>query len=243
MRYTGFVKSGMPLHANPVPRNWGAIEPVQRQIASLIKNLVCGYQYPFEVYREIAMQNSDFGGMENTGNTTIIASRIMPDMEITDASYEYLIGVKLHEFYHNLNGSSVTGDTPFSIWLNEAVTVMIEDDYLAFLFGKEYVRLQNILQMYTPGTGTFSLDTGVVAMPIEPSGFNDPNDLISSVTYVKAPEFTRMIETMLGKRAFAWALDLYHKRFTWKKMHLPATGCMRWKTLAGPTFPSCRTGG
>lgn len=193
-----------------------AIEPVQRQIASLMKNLVCGYQYPFEVYREIAMQNSDFGGMENTGNTTIIASRIMPNMEITDASYEYLIGVKLHEFYHNLNGSSVTGDTPFSIWLNEAVTVMIEDEYLASLFGKEYVRLQNILQMYTPGTGTFSLDTGVVAMPIEPSGFNDPNDLISSVTYVKAPEFTRMIETMLGKRAFAWALDLYHKRFAGK---------------------------
>lgn len=193
-----------------------AIDPVQRQISALMKRLVCGYQYPYEVYREIAMQNSDFGGMENTGNTTIIASRIMPDMEITDASYEYLIGVKQHEFYHNLNGSSVTGDTPFSIWLNEAVTVMIEDEYLAFLFGTEYVRLQNILQMYTPGTGTFSLDTGVVAMPIEPSGFNDPNDLISSVTYVKAPEFTRMIETMLGKRAFAWALDLYHKRFAGK---------------------------
>ena len=193
-----------------------AVEPVRRQIASLMKNLVCGYQYPYEVYREIAMHNSDFGGMENTGNTTIIASRIMPDPEITDPSFEYLIGVKQHEFYHNLNGSSVTGDTPFSIWLNEAVTVMMEDEYLAFLFGREYVRLQNIMQMYTPGTGTFSLDTGLVAMPIEPSGFNDPNDLITSVTYVKAPEFTRMIETMLGKRAFAWALDLYHKRFSGK---------------------------
>ena len=193
-----------------------AIGPVQRHIVSLKKDLACGYQYPYEVYREIAMQNSDFGGMENTGNTTIIASRIMPDAEITDASFEYLIGVKQHEFYHNLNGSGVTGDTPFSIWLNEAVTVMMEDDYLAFLFGKEYVRLENVMQMYTPGTGTFSVDTGVVAMPIEPSGFNDPNDLISSVTYVKAPEFTRMIETMLGKRAFAWALDLYHKRFAGK---------------------------
>ncbi|HJJ42666.1 MAG TPA: M1 family metallopeptidase [Methanocorpusculum sp.] len=193
-----------------------AIEPVQRQISFLMRNLVCGYQYPFEVYREISMQNSDFGGMENTGNTTIIASRIMPDPELSDASYEYLIGVKLHEFYHNLNGSSVTGDTPFSIWLNEAATVMIEDEYLAFLFGKEYVRLQNILQIYTPGTGTFSLDTGLVAMPIEPSGFNDPNDLITSVTYVKAPEFTRMIEIMIGKRPFAWALDLYHRRFAGK---------------------------
>ena len=183
------------------------------EIEALSSDMVCGYQYPYDVYREIAMQNSDFGGMENTGNTTIIASRIMPDAEITDASYEYMLGVKQHEFYHNLNGSGVTGDTPFSIWLNEAVTVMMEDEYLSFHFNRDYIRLNNILQLYMPGTGTFSLDTGAVSMPIEPEGFNDPNDLITAVTYVKAPEFTRMIEAMLGKPAFSWALDLYHKRF------------------------------
>ena len=194
-------------------RRFRGEEGLTEEIESLAADMVCGYQYPYEVYREIAMQNSDFGGMENTGNTTIIASRIMPDAEITDASYEYMLGVKQHEFYHNLNGSSVTGDTPFSIWLNEAVTVMVEDEYLAFHFGQDYIRLNNILQLYAPGTGTFSLDTGAVSMPIEPEGFNDPNDLITAVTYVKAPEFTRMIETMLGKPAFAWALDLYHKRF------------------------------
>ena len=194
-------------------RRFRGEEGLTEEIERLAADMVCGYQYPYEVYREIAMQNSDFGGMENTGNTTIIASRIMPDAEITDASYEYMLGVKQHEFYHNLNGSSVTGDTPFSIWLNEAVTVMMEDEYLAFHFGRDYIRLNNILQLYTPGTGTFSLDTGAVSMPIEPEGFNDPNDLITAVTYVKAPEFTRMIETMLGKPAFSWALDLYHKRF------------------------------
>lgn len=189
------------------------IQELTKRIEELYSNMVCGYQYPYEVYREIAMENSDFGGMENTGNTTIIASRIMPDSEITDAAYEYMLGVKQHEFYHNLNGSGVTGDTPFSIWLNEAVTVMMEDEYLAFHFGRDYVRLLNVLQLYTPGTGTFSLDTSAISMPIEPDGFNDPNDLITAVTYVKAPEFTRMIETMLGKEAFTWALDLYHKRF------------------------------
>ena len=190
-----------------------ALTPIRRQITRLAADLIFGYQYPYDVYREISMQNSDFGGMENTGNTTIIQSRIMPGPEITDSAYEYMIGVKQHEFYHNLNGSSITGDTPFAIWLNEAVTVMIEDDYLSFLFGADYIRLQNILQIYAPGTGTFSLDTGAAAMPIQPEGFNDPNDLITSVTYVKAPEFTRMIQTILGKRAFAWALDLYHRRF------------------------------
>ncbi|MDR3101656.1 MAG: hypothetical protein LBU24_00175 [Methanocalculaceae archaeon] len=109
-----------------------------------------------------------------------------------------------------LHGSSVTSDTPFSIWLNEAVTVLIEDDYLAFLFGADYIRPQNSIQLYTPETSTFSLDTGVTTMPIQPEDFNDPNDL---VTYTKAPEFVRMIQTILGRHAFAWALDLYHRRF------------------------------
>ena len=98
-------------------RRFRGEDGLTEEIESLAESMVCGYQYPYEVYREIAMQNSDFGGMENTGNTTIIASRIMPDAEITDASYEYMLGVKQHEFYHNLNGSSVTGDTPFSICL------------------------------------------------------------------------------------------------------------------------------
>ena len=31
-------------------------------------------------------------------------------------------GVKVHEWYHNINGSEVTGQSPFQIWLNEAVT-------------------------------------------------------------------------------------------------------------------------
>ena len=55
------------------------------------------------------MQNSDFGGMENVGNTTITANRIMPFPFMTDPAYEYMARVKVHEFYHNLNGSEVTG--------------------------------------------------------------------------------------------------------------------------------------
>ena len=50
-------------------------------------------------------------------------------------------------------------------------------------------------------------------MPIIPDGFNDPDDLITSVTYVKAPEFVTMIETMMGKETFTRALNVYHSRY------------------------------
>jgi aminopeptidase N len=182
-------------------------------LADLARMIRPGYRYTGTVYREIAMQNSDFGGMENVGNTTITTNRIIPFPQATDPAYEYMVRVKVHEFYHNLNGSEVTGKTPFELWLNEAVTVFVEDAYHAFLFGEDYSRLQTVLRLLSPDGGTFFFDRGAGSMPIEPDGFNDPNELITNVTYVKAPEFVRMIEILMGKEAFVRGLDRYHTRF------------------------------
>jgi len=183
------------------------------RLNALAKKIVPGYAYTGTVYREIAMQNSDFGGMENVGNTTITANRIMPYAFMTDAAYEYLAKVKVHEFYHNLNGSEVTGASPFEIWLNEAVTVHVENQYHAFHFGEDYSRLQDVIALLAPAGGTLALDAGAASLPIEPDGFNDPNDLITAITYNKAPEFVRMIETFMGKEQFVKGLDLYHRRY------------------------------
>ena len=186
---------------------------VNRKIKDLAKPLHLGYQYTGTVYREIGMQNSDFGGMENVGNTTITTNRIMPFPDMSDGGFEYMIDVKVHEYYHNLNGSEVTGRSPFEIWLNEAVTVHIEREFFAFLFGEDYSRFGEVLTLLAPGGGTLAMDSGVASMPIEPDGFNDCNELITSVTYVKAPEFVRMIQSLTGKENFVKGLDLYHSKF------------------------------
>jgi aminopeptidase N len=192
------------------------LEKVREKIRSIDAELTTGYQYTGTVYREIGMQNTDFGGMENVGNTTITMNRIMPYPQMTDPSFEYMIRVKVHEFYHNLNGSEVTGKTPFELWLNEAVTAFMETTYHAHLFGEPYTRLQTVLTLFAPSTGTFALDAGSASLPIEPDGFNDPNDLITGITYVKAAEFVRMIETMMGKEQFVRGLDRYHTRYRHK---------------------------
>ncbi|MFY9800015.1 MAG: M1 family metallopeptidase [Methanoregula sp.] len=189
------------------------VQRTREELHALIAQIVPGYEYTGMTYREIAMQNSDFGGMENVGNTTITANRIMPFPFMTDAAYEYLVKVKVHEFYHNLNGSEVTGWSPFEIWLNEAVTVHIEKQYHAFHFGEDYSRLQTVISLLAPGSGTLELDSGAASLPVEPDGFNDPNELITDITYMKAPEFVRMIETLMGKELFVKGLDLYHGRY------------------------------
>jgi aminopeptidase N len=189
------------------------VQKARDELHNLISQIVPGYEYTGTTYREIGMQNSDYGGMENVGNTTVTTNRIMPFPTMTDPAYEYLVTVKVHEFYHNLNGSEVTGWSPFEIWLNEAVTVHIENQYHAFHFGEEYSRLQTVLSLLSPGSGTLELDSGAASLPIEPDGFNDPNELITDITYMKAPEFVRMIETLMGKETFVKGLDLYHRRY------------------------------
>ncbi|MBN2111119.1 MAG: M1 family metallopeptidase [Methanosarcinaceae archaeon] len=189
------------------------LKKIREELKRAAGQIRTGYKYTGTVYREIGMQNSNFGGMENVGNTTISTNRIMPFPQMTDTAFEYLIRVKVHEFYHNLNGSEVTGKSPFEIWLNEAVTVHIEKMYHAYHFGDGYSRLAEVLNLLAPGSGTFALDSGAASMPIIPDGFNDPDDLISAVTYVKAPEFVNMIEKLMGKETFAKALDVYHSRY------------------------------
>lgn len=185
---------------------------LREELNKISTHLRLGYKYTGTVYREIGMQNSNFGGMENVGNTTITTNRLLPFKEMTDGSFEYMIQVKVHEFYHNLNGSEVTGWSPFEIWLNEAVTVHIEKEYLSELLSEEYIRLGVVLSLIAPG-GTFDKDSGVLSMPIEPDGFNNPDELITDVTYIKAPQFIRMIQTLMGKDLFVKGLDLYHRTY------------------------------
>jgi aminopeptidase N len=64
---------------------------VRNELKEIVKTISHGYKYTGTVYREIGMQNSDFGGMENVGNTTISTNRIMPFPQTTDAAFEYMI--------------------------------------------------------------------------------------------------------------------------------------------------------
>ncbi|MFT4326677.1 MAG: aminopeptidase N C-terminal domain-containing protein [Candidatus Woesearchaeota archaeon] len=193
-------------------------DAIRKELLSLC-DYISGYEYTGTVYREIGMQKSDFGGMENVGNTTVTTNRIMPFFDMTDGAFEYMLRVKTHEFYHNLNGSEVTGWSPFEIWLNEAVTVHIEQDWHAFLMGDNYVRLDTVQSLLAPSSGVLEQDVSASIMPIEPEGFNDCNELISHVTYIKAPEFVRMVQELLGKEQFVQALHLYHTRFKHSNAH------------------------
>ncbi|KUF91339.1 hypothetical protein AM588_10003083 [Phytophthora nicotianae] len=203
-----YVKT--PLSASDAAR----LAAVRAELKELLKVWKkTGYKYTGAVYREIAMENSYYGGMENVGNTTIVSSCLCPSCRMDDKSYEYMEHVKVHEYYHNINGSQVTGQSPFEIWLNEAVTVHMERKRGAAIFGEDYSRLSEVLYMFTPAIGPLAQDKSATSLSVEPQGFNQTQELVSVVTYSKAPEFVRMVELLLGDAAFHKALDMYHTKY------------------------------
>ena len=171
------------------------------------------FEYRYDTYRTITMEKSNFGGMENVGNTTIITDAALIDEWTSDARLIYAHGVIVHEYEHNQCGSEVTMATPFDVWLNEAYTVDVERRYLDTVFDPSFLRLRELDAIRDPHAGPLAIEEAGFLGRIVRQGFNDPDELIDGLTYVKAAEVIRMLRFVLGEEAFDRAFDLYFSRF------------------------------
>ena len=171
------------------------------------------YEYTGDTYRTICMSRSNFGGMENVGNTTIVTDAALIGEHTMDQFLFYAHAVVVHEFEHNQCGSETTMETPFDVWLNEAFTVDVERQFMADVFDPAVVRLNQVDSIRSPLLGPLSLEDSGHAGRIVRDGFNDPDELIDGVTYVKAAEVIRMLRLLLGEENFRAGKTLYFTRY------------------------------
>jgi aminopeptidase N len=171
------------------------------------------YEYTGDTYRTICMNKSNFGGMENVGNTTVVTDAALIDEHTLDRSLMYAHAVIVHEFEHNQCGSETTMETPFDVWLNEAYTVDVERAFMADIFDPAFVRLTQVDSIRSPLLGPLSIEDGGRAGRIVREGFDDPDDLIDGVTYVKAAEVIRMLRLVVGVENFRAGKGLYFSRY------------------------------
>jgi aminopeptidase N len=171
------------------------------------------YEYTGDTYRTICMTKSNFGGMENVGNTTIVTDAALITSHTLDSSLLYAHGVIVHEFEHNQCGSETTMETPFDVWLNEAYTVDVERKFMEALFDPSFIRLYQVDGIRHPLLGPLAIEDAGHAGMIVREGFNDPDELIDGVTYVKAAEVIRMLRLVIGKENFHAGKSLYFSRY------------------------------
>jgi len=171
------------------------------------------YEYKNEVYRTICMNKSNFGGMENVGNTTIVTDSALVDEHTLDGYMLYTYGVIIHEFEHNQCGSETTMETPFDMWLNEGYTVNVERDFMADQFDPSFIRLGKIESIRQPLLGPLAMEDSGVVGRISREGFDHPDDIVDGLTYVKSAEVIRMLRIILGTKKFKEGKTLYFTRY------------------------------
>ncbi len=171
------------------------------------------YEYTGDTYRTICMNKSNFGGMENVGNTTIVTDAALINEHTLDLGHLYAHAVIVHEFEHNQCGSETTMDTPFDVWLNEAYTVDVERQFMADIFDPSFIRLFQVDSIRNPLLGPLAIEDAGHAGRIVREGFNDPDELIDGVTYVKAAEVIRMLRLIIGDDSFRKGKALYFSRY------------------------------
>ncbi len=197
----------------PPGRLAGARIPMEILKASvLFQHALTGFTYPFETYRTICMEKSLYGGMENTGNTTIITEAALVDDTLPDRRLVYAYGVIPHEFEHSHCGSGVTMETVFDMWLNEAYTVNVERAFLAHAFGAAFTRADELRGLRGMG-GAFAEEEGGVAGAVVRDGVNDPDEVVDAITYDKAPEVLNTLRNLIGADAYDAAWREYFRRF------------------------------
>ena len=197
----------------PPGRLEGAREPMRILKESvLFQHELTGFTYPYETYRTITMDKSLYGGMENTGNTTIVTEAALVDDTIGDRRLVYANGVIPHEYEHSHCGSGVTMESVFDMWLNEAYTVNVERAYLARTFGAAFARRREIEDLRRTG-GALAEEEGGAASPVVREGVNDPDEVVDAITYDKAPEVLNTLRALLGDDVYEKCWRTYFERF------------------------------
>ena len=172
-----------------------------------------GYEYTRDTYRTICMTKSNFGGMENVGNTTILTETALITKHTLDMTLLNAHEIIVHEFEHNQCGSETTMETPFDVWLNEAFTVDVARQFMATCFEPAFVRLLQVMTIRNPLVGPLSIEDAGHDGRIVREGFNNPFQLIDGVTYYKAAEIVRMLRLVMGPEDFHAGKTLYFSRY------------------------------
>jgi aminopeptidase N len=170
-----------------------------------------GLEYDLDIFMIVAVDDFNFGAMENKGLNIFNSSYVLADSSTaTDTDYENIEGVVAHEYFHNWTGNRVTCRDWFQLSLKEGLTVYRDQEFSADMGSRAVCRIDNVnrLRMFQ-----FAEDAGPMAHPIRPSSYIEINNFYTATVYEKGSEVIRMIATMVGPAGFRRGMDKYFELF------------------------------
>lgn len=170
-----------------------------------------GREYDLDQYMIVAVNDFNFGAMENKGLNIFNDAYILAKPETaTDEDYLNVESVIGHEYFHNWSGNRITVRDWFQITLKEGLTVFREQSFMEEAVSGIAHRISeaNIIR-----NRQFPQDDGPMAHPIRPDHYIEINNFYTVTVYNKGAEVIRMVKTLLGADRFRKAMDLYFSRY------------------------------
>jgi aminopeptidase N len=172
---------------------------------------VYGREYDLDVFNIVAVDDFNFGAMENKGLNIFNSRYILADADTaTDYDYDAIATVVAHEYFHNWSGNRVTCRDWFQLSLKEGFTVYRDQGFSADQGSAAVKRIEDVRGLRA---SQFPEDSGPLAHPVRPESYLEIANFYTSTIYNKGAELIRMMATILGSVAFRAGCDLYFDRF------------------------------
>ena len=203
------VALGIWVRAADVPRTDHALAALKAAMAW--DERVYGREYDLDVFNIVAVDDFNFGAMENKGLNIFNSRYILADPDTaTDYDYDGIAAVVAHEYFHNWSGNRVTCRDWFQLSLKEGFTVYRDQCFSADQGSAAVKRIEDVRGLRA---SQFPEDAGPLAHPIRPDSYQEISNFYTATIYNKGAEIIRMLATILGAQAFRAGTDLYFDRF------------------------------
>ncbi|WP_219893669.1 aminopeptidase N [Aquisediminimonas profunda] len=171
---------------------------------------VYGREYDLAIFNIVAVDDFNFGAMENKGLNIFNSRYILADPDTaTDLDYDAILGVVAHEYFHNWSGDRVTCRDWFQLSLKEGFTVFRDQCFSADQGSAAVRRIEDVRMLRA---SQFQEDAGPLAHPVRPESYIEISNFYTATIYNKGAEVIRMLHTLLGQEKFRAGSDLYFER-------------------------------
>ncbi|MBN4055114.1 aminopeptidase N [bacterium AH-315-K03] len=192
------------------------IDKCAHAMASLINAMrwdeeVYGREYDLSIFNIVAVDDFNMGAMENKSLNIFNTSCVLAKPETTtDAGFQRVEAVVAHEYFHNWSGNRVTCRDWFQLSLKEGFTVYRDAQFSSDMGSATVKRVEDVALLRTV---QFSEDAGPMSHPVRPESFIEISNFYTVTIYEKGAEVVRMINNIVGDKAFRAGSDLYFDRF------------------------------
>jgi aminopeptidase N len=162
-----------------------------------------GMKYPYRKYLQVAVEEFEFGGMENTSCTTL-TKYILHD-KIAAIDYTRDIDIISHELAHQWFGDLVTCRDWSNLWLNEGFATYCETLYWESIkgFDEFCYKVMKIADQYLEES------RHLYERPIVTRIYKHPDDLFDSHSYEKGGCVLHMLRMDIGDNNFRKSINNY----------------------------------